>query len=114
MNVNRFIIVLLCLLFAGSMNMGYAKASLSPSTYMYAEIAVDRNRLSQSWLDAIKTRLDRKTIDSLASIVRPLNNEEMKWASLIQSKLIVWNRFKDSLTVPFDGIKVSDTIRILL
>ena len=60
--------------------------------FMYAEPTMRNNRLSQPWIDAIKSRLDTKKIDSLAGIVRPLSSKEKQ--QVLES---LWDNFQDEL-----------------
>lgn len=72
-----------------------------------------KEMISADWKNALSNRETKEYIDSLAHLQRALTAEEQLWEHLIASKTKTWNRFKDSLAVPFADIEISDTIYVL-
>jgi hypothetical protein len=72
------------------------------------------NTISDHWKDALKSRMDQSSLDSLARIHRPLSSEELEWQQLITAKALRWNSFRDSLSILFPQIQLPDTIQVLL
>lgn len=71
------------------------------------------NHVTSDWLNALLTRQSKSYLDSLKHIERSLSPSENDWLKLIQSKKLRWNSFRDSLSVPFQDIQLSDTIYVL-
>ncbi len=76
--------------------------------------AIEKDHISSEWKDALKTRMTKKYIDSLSGIKKLFTGEEAGWLTLINSKAMRWNSFRDSLAIPFSNIVLNDTINILL
>lgn len=89
-------------------------AGQNKSVLIKTELAITDDHISDQWKEAVKSRLSNATIDSLAQIKRPLTSAEKDWKILIESKTTTWKRFKDSLEVPFNGLKIADTITVLM
>ena len=80
----------------------------------YVKLCVKDNKITKDWKNALKRRESTFYLDSLEKIVKPLNEEERNWVSLIESKTEHWNSFKDSLKVPFGNIYINDTTFVFL
>lgn len=78
------------------------------------KMGVDSNYLTPDWIHAIESRMSKQKLDSMQGIRRTLTVEEKDWVTLIESKRIVWNIYRDSLQVPFNSIEVTDSIYVLL
>lgn len=77
-----------------------------------------RSRISEdeywvSWRKALKTRMNPEDIEVMYSKRRVHTPEEKLWIKLIEDKAMVWNKFRDSIGLPFPGVKMEDTIYIL-
>lgn len=72
-----------------------------------------KEMISADWKNVLTSRESKEYIDSLGRLQRALTAEEQLWEHLIASKTKTWNRFKDSLEVPFVDIEISDTIYVL-
>ncbi|HNC31189.1 MAG TPA: hypothetical protein PKX08_14340, partial [Cyclobacteriaceae bacterium] len=82
-------------------------------TVVLVEPGFGENRVSDAWLEALRTRQSKPYLDSLAQVARPLTGDEHDWFTLIQSRAARWNSFRDSLSIPFDGITLNDSIFVL-
>lgn len=69
--------------------------------------------LSQSWLDAIRNRMNQHRFDSMKQVSRPLTAEERAWLGLIQLRSANWPAWLDSLNKPFSQIAAPDTVYVL-
>jgi putative zinc-dependent peptidase DUF5700 len=78
------------------------------------KIGIDSNQISDEWKAVLVSRKSVSELDSLSNVVKPITNEEQDWVKLIESKTKKWNVFRDSLKVPFQNIKLKDSIYILL
>ena len=78
------------------------------------DIGISSNKMTNTWLKALKGRKSTKMIDSLALQTTSISPSEQEWIDLIQSKTKKWNSYRDSLRVPFKNITLKDTINILL
>jgi len=78
------------------------------------KLGLENDRISSDWKDALTNRLSKKNLDSISTIKKPLTLEENNWYQLIKSRADQWAFFRDSLQVPFSGIKVNDTTYVLL
>lgn len=83
-------------------------------TAVIVKVGVSNGQISAQWRDALRSRIDASTLDSFARIKRQLNREELAWEQLIRSKAGLWNSFRDSLAVPFNGIVLKDSIIVML
>jgi hypothetical protein len=73
-----------------------------------------KQQMAAIWKDALQSRMSAAQLDSFARIKRPLSKEEEAWKSLIISKTVIWNTWRDSLGIPFQNIHLHDTVHILL
>lgn len=88
--------------------------SASPSAdTVILEPAIIQNSVSSKWKKAIIGRIQKPFFDSIVSVRRALNPEEIAWMKLIASKAARWNSFRDSLNIPFEGIALNDTIYVM-
>ena len=71
---------------------------------LIVELGIVNERISRHWRNAIETRISKEKLDSISRLTRPLTEQEKGWQKLIESKSDTWNKFKDSLTIPF-GIR---------
>ncbi|TGV00594.1 DUF5700 domain-containing putative Zn-dependent protease [Flavivirga rizhaonensis] len=78
------------------------------------KIGIDSNKISSEWKAALLKRKSTSELDSISKIIKHITKEEQDWLKLIESKTKRWNAFRDSLKVPFQNIKLQDTIFILL
>jgi hypothetical protein len=69
--------------------------------------------VTAAWKEALKTRLPKALIDSMAAIQQPLTPEEQGWFQLITNQAARWNGFRDSLGRLFPGIGLPDTVEVL-
>lgn len=90
-----------------------ACSSVPETKTIIVETAVDQNRVSQQWLNALQSRQSKDYLDSLALLTRPMTSAEKAWLRLMQSKAVYWNTIRDSLHVPFEGIHLNDTVFVL-
>ena len=72
----------------------------------------ERGTASPAWLEALKTRMPPKMIDSISQVRKEITVDEKKWKKLIESKTGAWESFRDSLAVPFRSVHLNDTIYI--
>ncbi|PKV49704.1 hypothetical protein ATE84_1739 [Aquimarina sp. MAR_2010_214] len=78
------------------------------------KLGVNSNRISNEWKNVLGSRKSASKLDSLSNVVKQLTKEEQDWINLIESKTSKWNAFRDSLKVPFQNIRLKDTISVLL
>ncbi len=78
------------------------------------KLGIDSSKISDDWKDVLVGRKIASELDSLCKVVNPISKEEQDWLELIDSKSKVWNTFRDSIKVPFQNIKLKDTIYVLL
>jgi hypothetical protein len=113
MRVVALFFLLSLLQFTKANAIGEDSSSMMPGNVI-VKTAVDRNGMCSVWKDAIINRMSKHHFDSLSSISRELTIKEKDWKRLIESKSTKWKGFIDSLNVPFDKIKLLDTIYVLL
>lgn len=78
------------------------------------KLGIVSNKISNEWKAALVSRKSTSELDSLSKVVNHITKEEQDWLNLIESKAKVWNTYRDSLKVPFQNIKLKDTIYVLL
>ncbi|WP_025667627.1 hypothetical protein [Aquimarina megaterium] len=78
------------------------------------KLGVNSNQISNEWKNVLVSRKNAAILDSLSNVIKQITEEEQDWINLIESKATKWNTFRDSLKVPFQNIKLKDTISILL
>lgn len=78
------------------------------------KVGITANKISNEWKEALTKRKSSAVLDSLSSVVKEITKEEQEWINLIQSKASKWNAIRDSIKVPFQNIKLNDTITVLL
>lgn len=88
--------------------------SFNDARIMIVKMGVKDQQLSDEWKAAITSRMNKNTLDSFAAVKRELTNEEIDWIKLIESKMILWNKYRDSLAIPFRDIRIPDTVYVLL
>ncbi len=71
------------------------------------------NGISAEWKNALVSRMNSFHLDSFSQLQRTLTKEEKAWENLIISKATTWNTFKDSLSIPFIDVEISETIYVL-
>jgi len=84
------------------------------SRIVKVKIGIDSNKISNEWKAVLVSRKSTSELDSLSKVVKRITKEEQEWLKLIESKTKKWNAFRDSLKVPFQNIKLKDTISVLL
>lgn len=77
-------------------------------------LAIENDKVTEKWIEVLKTRQSKTYLDSLATLVRPLNLQEKEWINLIDSRINNWISIKDSLNTPFENITIPDTTHVLL
>jgi hypothetical protein len=90
----------------------HPKENKSQKTIIIQSAAIN-NRLTDLWLKALITRMSKSEIDSFALLERALTTEEKDWKKLFESRATTWNKYRDSLGVPFEGIVLSDTVKVM-
>lgn len=90
----------------------YRKENRSPKAVIIQPAAVN-NQLTDAWLKALITRMSKSEIDSFALLERALMPSEEGWEKLFESRATAWNKYRDSLGVPFEGVLLSDTIKVM-
>ena len=78
------------------------------------QVGLTENYPSSRWNDAIRPRLTQPVFDSISRISHPISPEEALWIDLVNSKLELWNSWKDSLEKIFSNSHGPDTIYVLL
>jgi len=78
------------------------------------KLGIYSNQISNEWKSVLVSRKSASKLDSLSNVVKQIKKEEQGWIHLIESKASKWNAFRDSLKVPFQNIKLKDTITVLL
>jgi hypothetical protein len=71
------------------------------------------NGISAEWKNALVSRMNSFHLDSFSQLQRALTKEEKAWEKLIISKARTWTTFKDSLSIPFKDVEISETIYVL-
>ena len=78
------------------------------------QIGIKSDKMSNAWKEAITNRKGTSVLDSLSKVLKPISIEEQAWIHLIESKAKKWNLYRDSLKVPFQNIRLKDTVFVLL
>ncbi len=78
------------------------------------KLGINSDQISNEWRNVLANRKNASILDSLSNVIKQITKEEQDWINLIESKTNKWNAFRDSLKVPFQNIKLNDTISILL
>lgn len=78
------------------------------------KLGVTANKISKEWKEAITNRKSTAVLDSLSKVEKEITKEEQDWIHLIEAKASKWNAIRDSIKVPFQNIKLNDTITVLL
>lgn len=109
--------VLLLVLVSCANNQKKTTISDVQTTSNYAvivKLGLENDRISSDWKKALTNRLSKENLDSISTIKKPLTPAENNWYQLIKTRADQWASFRDSLQVPFSGIKVNDTTYVLL
>jgi len=106
--MNKITLLLLFFLIAISCKKNEDNRTTKVKTGIYS------NQISNEWKNVLVSRKSASKLDSLSNVVKQITKEEQDWINLIESKANKWNAFRDSLKVPFQNIKLKDTITVLL
>ncbi|MCF2876479.1 MULTISPECIES: hypothetical protein [unclassified Tenacibaculum] len=90
------------------------KEEATDSRTVQIKLGITGNKMSKEWKEALRNRKSSKVLDSLSKVEKELTNEEQEWITLIESKASKWNTIRDSIKVPFENIKLNDTVTVLL
>lgn len=71
------------------------------------------NGISAEWKNVLVSRMNSFHLDSFTHLQRTLTKKEKAWEKLIIAKARSWNTFKDSLSIPFKDVEISETIYVL-
>ena len=72
-----------------------------------------QDKASATWLKALRSRMPADKVDSISKVRQQVTVLEKGWKQLIETKAFNWKYFRDSLSIPFGSLKLSDTIYIL-
>ncbi|OUS01069.1 hypothetical protein A9Q86_10015 [Flavobacteriales bacterium 33_180_T64] len=87
---------------------------IEDNRFIKVKIGIDSDQISNEWKNVLVSRKSANKLDSLSNVVKQITKEERDWINLIESKTNKWNAFRDSLKIPFQNIKLKDTVSVLL
>ena len=90
------------------------EANISTSDIIISKLCITNDKISKDWSNALSTRMPKAKLDSVSAFKKLITTEEKKWIELIESKTIKWNKFKDSIEIPFNNCHLQDTIYVFM
>ena len=70
--------------------------------------------ITRDWYEAINDRIPASDSDRIRTTWRPLSDGERRWLELIENGAEKWSQRRATLDVPFEGIRLSRKIFILV
>jgi hypothetical protein len=111
--INRFLSC--CIVFMVISSFAYSKPFVREnSETIIIQSGFVQDKASGIWLEALKSRIPADKLDSVSRIRWEPTGLEKKWKKIIESKTSAWNSIRDSLSIPFKSLKLSDTIFVLV